>query len=223
MAQNPAPFQRVAPQYTQQITLTPVGTFTIPADTGDGAFHPVQTLVQQAILGQIVNVQSVWLDATAAYDQVIIRNRQTRQYAVYPPGSYGWQMLLLTTDAMGFEFYCLSGATVTLDVSSAVIPPQLSFGNLVKSSPYSKRTDILAAAAETHCLAQTVGRQGFIAANDSTATMYLLCENGGSASVTNFTKIIQSQSDWTCPYAYGGEVHAYWTAANGYGRFTEFL
>lgn len=221
MAIPPTIFQRTAPVEQGAISITPLGSLTIAASA---EFASVGSLVQSGILGNIADVQSVWCDASAATDPVYIRNAQTRQYVVFPPGTSGWQNLLLKKDANQFEVSCVSGATIALAVTSAVLAAVVSDAGLIQSSPTSRRVDVAAAIVSTTLLAEQPQRQGFSIWNEGAATLYVLLEGSTGASSVNYTVQLNPGSNYfESPFRYGGKVSGIWSAAVGGARITEYL
>lgn len=221
MANPPQIFQRTAPVSQNVLDMTPLGTFVVPAGAG---FTPVGALVQPGILGNIADVQSIWCDASAASDPVFIRNAQTRQYVIFPPGASGIQNLLLKKDANQFEISCLGGASISLAVSSFVLAAVVADAGIIQSSITTPtRVDVNAAVADTLILAANAERQGYGVWLEGAATFYLL--NGTSpASTTNYSVIMQPGNNYfESPFRYGGEVRGFWSAAVGGVRVTEYL
>lgn len=220
MAQTPQIFQRTAPVPQSTLDVTPLGTFTVPSGV---EFSPIGALVQPGILGNIADVQSVWCDASAATDPVFIRNSQTRQYVVFPPGSSGWQNLLLKKDANQFEVSCFAGATIALAVSSFVLAAVVADAGLIQSSPTSRRVDVSASLVSVQLLAAQPQRQGFSAWLEGASTLYMVL-NASAASTVNYSVVLQPGSNYfESPFRYGGEVRGIWTVALGGVRLTEFL
>lgn len=217
------PVQRTASLPQGQISITPLGTFLIPADTAlDARYTPLNVLVQPGILNQVRDVQSVWVDASSAIDPVIVRNVQTRQYMRWPPGSFGWQNLLAKADALQLEFYSFSAVTISMCVADGLLASYVIDGGLTKSSPYSTVTRVTAAAADTSLLAQNTQRQGATLFNDSTATAKVLL-GAGAASATNYSYEMTPRATLETPYKYGGRIRGIWSAANGAMQITEYV
>lgn len=220
-----SPFTRSAPLPEGQIAITPLGSYDIPADTNSTGFYtPLNVLVQPAILAQIVDIQSVWVDASRAVDPVVLRNVQTKQYQVWPAGSTGWRTLLVKADAMQMEMYCFSAATIAVAVSSGLVPEFVSDGGYVKSSPYAAVTSVAASVADKQILAENVRRQGYSVYNDGAARLALLNRgrNAGAASFANFSVVVEPYDYFESPFEYGGEVRGIWSAALGSARVTEY-
>jgi len=215
------PFQRNAPVQTGVIGVVPLGSFSIPANQ----WTNVLALVQPAIRGQVTDIQSIWCDATAAYDQVVIRNQQTRQYVIYAPGSYGWDLLLLRTDAAQMEVYCFSAVTISLTATSAVVAPQRAQGMAVRSSPYSNFSIVASTNVASTLLAANPARHGFNIFNDSTQILRVLLTDtaNATASAANVTKNLAAAEYYVGPSDYGGAVQGIWAAINGNARITEFV
>lgn len=224
MAQAPQPFAREANLPTGKISIVPLGTFDIPADTDvTGNFTPLNVLVQPGILNQVGDVQSVWIDATTATDPVIIRNVQTRQYMRWPPGSFGWQNLLVKADALQMEMYCFAASTISMCVADGLLASYVSDGGLNKSAIYATVTEVAASASAVNLLTANPQRSRFSLENNSTAFADILCAPTGTVTPTHRTKRLVPGEYWECPAAYGGRVSAIWTAANGRMQITEYL
>lgn len=215
------PFQRNAAVQVGTIGVVPLGSFSIPAN----AWTNLWALVQPAIRAQVTDIQSVWCDATAAYDQVVIRNAQTRQYVIFAPGSYGWDLLMLRTDAALMEVYCFSATTISLTVTSAVVAPQRAQGLAVRSSPYSNFSIVASVNTATTLLAANPARHGFAIFNDSTQILRVLLTDTANATVSssNVTKNLAAAEYYVGPSDYGGVVQGIWAAVNGNARITEFV
>lgn len=214
------PFSRLA-RPSQDIAITPLGTIDLPGDPLNlGAFTPLRSLVQPAILGQVFDVQSVWVDAANAVDPVIIRNVQTGLYQRWPRGSCGWQFLLVKTDAMLLEAYCFSAVTITMAVCNAALTAELADAGIVRGNVYSNVTRIAAVAADTSILAADRERVGFSLYNESTATLYLLLDDGVASSV-NYSVQVPPGGYFETPFNYAGAVKGIWTAAVGAAQVTE--
>lgn len=214
-------FQQTAPVEQGTISITPLGAFDIPAGVD---FTPISALVQPGILGNIADVQSVWCDASAASDPVYIRNVGTRQYVIFPPGTSGWQNLLLKKGANQFEVSCLTGASIALAVTSAVLAAVVSDAGLIQSSISSRRVDIAASIASVTLLAAQPLRQGYSIWGEGAATLYLLNDGTTAASAVNYTvQLVPGFNYFESPFRYGGEVRGIWSAAIGGARITEYL
>lgn len=222
MATRP-PFTTIA-QAPVGVAITPLGSAVIPGATvsGVGKYTPLVSLVQPAILGFTDDVQCVWVDASTAVDPVTVRNVQTRQYQTWPPGTFGWQQLLAKKDAIAFELYCFSAATIVVCVANVAFPSFLYDAGVVKSSPYVSVSRVAAVAADTALLAENPARQGFGVENDSTATLKLLL-GAGAASSTNFTKTIQPGAYFETPFKCGAAARGIWSAVNGAAQITEYF
>lgn len=199
------------------IGVTPIGSIDLVA----GVPFDFTALINSSIRGLVGNVQSIWCDATRASSQVTILNDTTKQYAIFPAGSFGWQSFLATTP-LRFRLRCLVNATIGLSVSSSVMPWAIHDGGLIHSPISSRRVDIVAAIADTQFLTGNSGREGFSVWNESTDTLYLLL-NDGVSSLINYTVQMGPGNYFESAYRYGGEVRGIWTGTNGGARITEFL
>ena len=199
------------------IGVTPLGNITL---TG-GLSRQYDALAQPSMRDLIGDVQSVWCDASVAADPVIISNGQTKQYARYPPGTFGWQSLLIKKP-LRFDIFCNASVTVNINVSTSVMPFSLHDGGEIRSSEGSNRTDVAASVADQLFLAENARRQGASIFNESSARLYLLLFSSVS-SATNYTVEVAPGGYFETPYRYGGEIRGIWSAAVGGARVTEFL
>lgn len=79
-------------------------------------------------------------------------------------------------------------------------------------------------ATATQLAAQNVHRYKAIVTNTSSAVLYVLLENSGTAAVTRFTKRLQQWESWEVPDAWIGEIKGVWATDPGDGEaiVTEF-
>lgn len=87
-------------------------------------------------------------------------------------------------------------------------------------------TQVAASASSTTVLASNAGRRSAIIVNDSTATLYLLCHTGGTASSSVYTVALPPKgtvgASFVIDNGYSGDVIGIWSAANGNAVVTEF-
>lgn len=197
--------------------ITPLGNFNLVA----GERLTLDQLSAQALRNLQGDMQSVFCDASLATKRVIIRSQSTRQYAIWPRGSFGWQPLLLKMPDR-IELICDAAATVNLQVATGVVPPGLFKGDFVDSSEASTVTTVNAASAATALLAANVQRQGASFFNDSPTFARVLLSSTGVVSATNFSYRMQPYSTLETPYDYGGAISAIWDYASGAMRITEY-
>lgn len=199
------------------IGVTPLGNIQL---TG-GVSRSYDNLVLPSIRNLVGDIQSVWCDASVADDPVIISNGQTKQYARFPPGTFGWQSLLVK-NPVRFDIFCAASVTINVNVSTSIMPFALHEGGEIRSSEGSNRTDVAGSLVAQQFLPENARRQGFSVWNESSATLYLLLFNG-IVSPANYTVQLGPGNYFESPFRYGGEVWGVWSAALGGARVTEFL
>lgn len=215
MAQTP--FQTARPLVSTSVAITPLGLLTLQA----GTVFDFRTLQAQSSLGKIANSQSIWLDCSDAPRRVRVLNQKTRQYVIYPPGSAGWQPMIISSDATELQILCEAACVVGMAVSSYPFVTSLENSGEINAILDSRRVDVQAVSADVQLLPANIRRAGFSVWNDSEDTLYLLA-NSGVASQTNFTAILASQAYYETPVNYGGEVRGWWNGVNGGARITEY-
>lgn len=205
-----------APNPQGTLSVTPLGSVTLVA----GVAFDFTSLIQASLADKIGDVQSVWIDATRASATVVVLNDTTKQYAIWPGGTFGWQSLLIK-HPIRFRIRCLADAEIGVCVASGVVPWIVEKGDIIKSPGTSRRVDIAAANADTLLLAENVARVGFSVWNASTDTLFMLL-NDSAASSSNYSVQLGPGNYFESPFPYGGEVRGYWSGTNGGARITEF-
>lgn len=218
MAQTP--FQNTRALDSSALSITPLGSVTIVANE-DFSF---QTLAQSGVMGQISNIQSVFVDASQIAGIVTILNQKTRQFVRWPAGACGWNPILIGTDATQVIIRCAAAGSIGLAVSTYPFYGALTDMGRIRAPVSSIRSDVAATAASVTLLAANVSRTGFTIYNDSSVPLRVLLNGDLAASALNFTLLMQPGAYFeSLPDArYGGEVRGFWGAAIGGARMTEF-
>lgn len=178
-------------------------------------------LVSASNQQRISTIQSVCLDTSFAQAVVAVQNPVTRQVVPFPPRSYSWQQMLIK-DTFRIALQCSVACTVTLAVSSAVIPP-VSFHTLAyQSSSRSRVTEVAAATSATTILASDPTRRGASILNDADTPLWVLYEDG-TPSLTHFSEVIMPGQVAISDFGYGGKIVGFWGAAFGGARVTEYF
>lgn len=170
---------------------------------------------------RISTIQSVCLDTSFAQAVVAVQNPVTRQVVPFPPRSYSWQQMLIK-DTFRIALQCSVACTVTLAVSSAVIPP-VSFSTLAyQSSSRSRVSSVAASTSPVTILASDPTRRGASVYNEADSVLYLLNEDG-TPSATNYSVQIPPRGYFETPFDYGGKIMGIWGSAFGGARVTEYF
>lgn len=212
-----SPFEITRQLEEGRVSITPLGVVALTA----GEELPLRSLAIQGVLGKIQNAQAIWLDASAAPRSVRVLNQKTRQYVVFPPGSAGWQPMVIPTDATELQLLCAATCEVGLAVSSFPFITSLDNIGEINNVPDSRRVDINAVASDTKLLDANSRRKGYTAYNEGPDTLYLL-ENDGVASASNYTVILYAGDYFETPFNYGGEVRGIFSGTDGGVRITEY-
>lgn len=211
------PFQTTRPLVQANVAITPLGVLSLQAAT----VFDFRTLQAQSALGKIANSQSVWLDCSDAPRRVRVLNQKTRQYVIYPPGSAGWQPMIIAADATELQILCEAACEIGMAVSSYPFVTSLVNSGEINGTLDSRRVDVAASLTDVQLLPPNIRRSSFSIWNDSQDTLYMLA-NDGVASGSNFTVIIAPSGYYETPVNYGGEVRGIWNGTHGGARITEY-
>jgi hypothetical protein len=147
-------------------------------------------------------------------------NDTTGQYAIWPPGSVGWQPFLVK-NPVRFTLSSLGSATVGAAVSSSDIATAVFQAQTFRSRSVGVVTSVASSLTSVPLLAANPSRVGFSVYNEGATTLYL-CMNAGPASATNYSVRLTSETFFTSPFDFAGAVSGIWTAAVGGARITEY-
>lgn len=214
MAQTPQTF--AGPNPLGVFGVTPIGVVTLVANVK----QDIYSLLTSNLRGLQGDIQSVWVDNSAGLGTVVVRAQQSRQYAIWGPGQFGWQQLLITMPST-VEIISTANVSVAINVASGVINAALSTLGTITAPNGSTRVDITSSLAAQTFLAANTARRGFTVWNESTETLYLLLATG-TVSATNYTVILGPNDYFESPFPYGGVVSGVWAVVNGGARITEF-
>lgn len=213
----PSPNVYRAPNPQTVFGFTPLGFVSLEA----GKTQLLNSLILPAMQGVQSDTQSIFCDASAAQDAVIVRNQQTRQYVVFPAGHIGWLPLLLTQPG-NLEAVTASDAEIYLGVATSIVPPHIYNAGFLRSSANVSQSVVTASVTSQLFLDANPERQGVSIYNDSPNAIYLLIGTG-TASASNFSVLIPALGYFETPYKCGAELNGVWNAAVGGARITEFL
>lgn len=90
-------------------------------------------------------------------------------------------------------------------------------------SSTSNHTVVASAAVAGPILAANPSRLGATIFNRSTKTLYILLDDTGVVSATNFTVQVLANQYYELPFNYTGIVNGIWAAVNGDAQVEEFL
>lgn len=85
----------------------------------------------------------------------------------------------------------------------------------------STNSNVAGTATSTTLSAASSARIGATVYNDSSAILYVLLENGGTASATAFTVKMQPEAYFEVPFGYTGDIIGVWASATGAARISE--
>lgn len=223
MAQQAAPTPTYAPNPVGGFSVTPVGTINLVA----GVEQDVESLLTQALRNLQGDIQSVWLDASAATAPVIARAQSSRQYAVWPPGSIGWQPLTIAQPARLQLFSTDAVANLGVAVGSGIVAQSPFNAGLLKARGGVNATpSVFSALSTPQTLSDQSGlRSGCSITNASPSPLYCLeGTNGSLVSTTNASVIVPAGGFFETAFDTGCVITGIWPVGATGGAFvTEFF